>query len=125
MCYAGQAQLAQPACDPPRHPALDGRLWFPQMALYNSCATRLTQLRPYCNFRLVQDFVKAVQQESDQVASELQKILADLEPLLQERRRLEQRAKALETVMSTYQAGQAGDPIRATPAQGRHFLDVA
>jgi hypothetical protein len=74
----------------------------------------------------VQDFVKAVQQESDQVASELQKILADLEPLLQERRRLEQRAKALETVMSTYQAGQSGNSTRpATAAQGRHFLDVA
>lgn len=60
------------------------------------------------------------------MASELQKILADLEPLLQERRRLEQRAKALETVMSTYQAGQSGNSTRpATAAQGRHFLDVA
>jgi hypothetical protein len=76
----------------------------------------------------MQDFVKTVQQESDQVASELQKVLANLEPLLQERRLLEQRAKALETVISTYVAGQDGSPplpaLSAEP-QGRHFLDVA
>ena len=63
----------------------------------------------------MQDFVKAVQQESDQVASELQKVLANLEPLLQERRRLEQRAKALESVISTYEAGHvaSGDSVGA------------
>jgi hypothetical protein len=76
----------------------------------------------------VQDFVKAVQQESDQVAGELQKILSDLEPLLQERRRLEQRAKALETVISTYQASQGGTGPGSTPgldSDRRHFIDVA
>jgi len=74
----------------------------------------------------MQDFIKAVQQESDQVDSELQRILADLEPLLQERRRLEQRAKALETVISTYQANRGGSPSAiGAPAEGRHFLDVA
>lgn len=75
----------------------------------------------------MQDFVKAVQQESDQVAAELQKILAELEPLQQERRRLEQRARALETVMSTYQAGQHATPssVSAVGPTGRHFLDVA
>jgi hypothetical protein len=76
----------------------------------------------------MQDFVKTVQEESDQVASELQKVLANLEPLLQERRLLEQRAKALETVISTYVAGQDGSPPVLTLApepHGRHFLDVA
>jgi hypothetical protein len=76
----------------------------------------------------MQNFVKTVQEESDQVASELQKVLANLEPLLQERRLLEQRAKALETVISTYVAGQDGNPpvpaLSLVP-QGRHFLDVA
>src|ERR1700682_1511117 len=57
-----------------------------------------------------QDFVKTVQQESDQVASELQKVLANLEPLLQERRLLEQRAQALGTVVPTYVAGAGRDP---------------
>jgi hypothetical protein len=78
--------------------------------------------------RVMPDFVKAVQQESDEVAAELQKILADMEPLLQERRRLEQRAKALETVISTYQAGQGGNAagaLTAARAHGRHFLDDA
>lgn len=77
----------------------------------------------------MQDFVKAVQQESDQVDAELQKVLAELEPLLQERRRLEQRAKALETVMSTYQGGQPPSgrslPTTDLASGGRHFLDVA
>src|ERR1700694_2336994 len=76
----------------------------------------------------VQDFVKTVQQETHQVASELQKVLANLEPLLQERRLLEQRAKALETVISTYVAGQNGKPPlpALSPApKGRHFLDFA
>jgi hypothetical protein len=76
----------------------------------------------------MQDFVKTVQEESDQVASELQKVLANLEPLLQERRLLEQRAKALETVISTYVAGQDGSPALPSLSpepQGRHFLDVA
>jgi hypothetical protein len=76
----------------------------------------------------MQDFVKTVQQESDQVASELQKVLANLEPLLQERRLLEERAKALETVISTYEAGQNGSPplpALSLEPQGRHFLDVA
>lgn len=62
------------------------------------------------------------------MASELQKVLADLEPLLQERRRLEQRARALESVISTYQTGS--ESARAARAQltespHRHFLDVA
>ena len=75
----------------------------------------------------MQDFVKAVQQESDQVAGELEKILSELEPLLQERRRLEQRAKALETVISTYQTGRAGNvgSMPVSEPEGRHFLDVA
>src|ERR1700694_2091912 len=75
-----------------------------------------------------QNCVKTVQEKSDQVASELQKVLANLEPLLQERRLLEQRAKALETVISTYVAGQAGNPplpALSPEPQGRHFLDVA
>lgn len=73
--------------------------------------------------RVVQDFVKAVQQESDQVASELRKVLDQLEPLLQERRRLEERAKALESVMSTYE-GKGGRAV-AVQSGDRHFLDIA
>lgn len=94
--------------------------------LFDKC---LTQLWLLPTLGAVQDFVKAVQQESDQVASELEKILAELEPLLQERRRLEQRARALETVMSTYQASQGQGPgmaIAPVPeGTGRHFLDLA
>jgi hypothetical protein len=71
----------------------------------------------------VQDFVKAVQNESDQVADELRKVLDQLEPLMQERRRLEERAKALESVMSTYE-GRGGRTV-AVDTGDRHFLDVA
>ena len=74
----------------------------------------------------MEDFVKAVQQESDQVASELQKLLGQLEPLIEERRRLEQRARALESVMSTYHsAGSRTAVAVATETRDRHFLDVA
>ena len=74
----------------------------------------------------MEDFVKAVQQESDQVASELQKLLGQLEPLIEERRRLEQRARALESVMSTYHsAGSRTAAAVATETRDRHFLDVA
>lgn len=67
-----------------------------------------------------------MQQESDQVAAELQKVLADLEPLIEQRRRLEERARALKTVISTYQPSGDGPTINPEVAGGeRHFLDVA
>ena len=59
----------------------------------------------------MQDFLEAVQTESDQVAAELQKLLSQLEPLVEKRLRLEQRARALQTVMTTYQLkGKASGP---------------
>ena len=70
--------------------------------------------------------MKSVQNESDQVASELRKVLADLEPLVEQRRRLEERARALKTVMSTYQPGAEGRSTSTIVTAGdRHFLDVA
>lgn len=67
-----------------------------------------------------------MQQESSQVADELQKVLADLEPLIEQRRRLEERARALKTVISTYQPGSAGAPSQpSVRGEERHFLDVA
>jgi hypothetical protein len=74
----------------------------------------------------MQDFMNSVQHESDQVATELQKVLADLEPLMEKRHRLEERARALKTVMSTYQPGAAhGGPAAGGPPGDRHFTDVA
>lgn len=74
----------------------------------------------------MQDFIRSVQQESSQVADELQKVLADLEPLIEQRRRLEERARALKTVISTYQPGSAGAPSQpSVRGEERHFLDVA
>lgn len=90
--------------------------------LCNGSITALTQeprvLKP------MEDFMKAVQRESDQVATELDKILSQLEPLIEERRRLEERARALESVMSTYQGGSRGSAA-GTQTRERHFLDVA
>jgi hypothetical protein len=71
----------------------------------------------------VQDFIKAVQQESDQVATELQKVLSELEPLIEQRRRLEERAKALETVIYTYESKAGNGKPRLAGGQ-RHFLDA-
>lgn len=74
----------------------------------------------------MQDFLRSVQQESDQVASELQKVLGELEPLIEQRRRLEERARALKTVMSTYQPGsRTGGSTVAVPTADRHFIEVA
>ena len=71
----------------------------------------------------MQDFLEAVQTESDQVAAELQKLLSQLEPLVEKRLRLEQRARALQTVMTTYQLkGKASGPA-TFPGADRHFLD--
>jgi hypothetical protein len=72
----------------------------------------------------VQDFVKSVQQESDQVADELRKILEQLEPLVEQRRRLEERARALKTVISTYRPGTEGAGLVGDPNE-RHFTDIA
>ena len=73
----------------------------------------------------MQDFLEAVQTESDQVAAELQKLLSQLEPLVEKRLRLEQRARALQTVMTTYQLkGKASGPA-TFPGADRHFLDRA
>ena len=72
----------------------------------------------------MQDFVKSVQEESDQVADELRKILDQLEPLVEQRRKLEERARALKTVISTYQPGTEGAPLSGESGE-RHFTDVA
>jgi phage shock protein A len=72
----------------------------------------------------MEDFVKSVRQESDQVADELRKVLEQLEPLVEQRRRLEERARALKTVISTYQPGTEGAPLIGDPGE-RHFTDVA
>src|SRR5919108_1677009 len=92
--------------------------------LCNGSTTALTQ-EPFVPKAFpMEDFMKVVQRESDQVANELQKILSELEPLIEERRRLEERARALESVMSTYQGGRRGPPTGTQPLE-RHFLDVA
>jgi hypothetical protein len=72
----------------------------------------------------MQDFVKSVQQETDQVAAELRKVLEQLDPLVEQRRRLEERARALKTVISTYQPGAPGNKPAGESGE-RHFLDVA
>jgi hypothetical protein len=73
----------------------------------------------------VADFVSAVQQESDQVARELQRVLGELEPLVEQRRQLEERARALETVISTYEAKAGNRRGAGVGAGDRHFMDVA
>ena len=73
----------------------------------------------------MQDFVKSVQQESDQVAAELRQVLEQLEPLAEQRRKLEERARALKSVMSTYQPGAHAGAESAARLDGRHFLDTA
>jgi hypothetical protein len=73
----------------------------------------------------MQDFVKSVQEEGDQVAAELRKVLEQLEPLVEQRRRLEERARALKTVISTYQPGASGEGKLVSDSGERHFLDVA
>src|SRR5207302_5975692 len=94
------------------------------VGLCDSSTTALTHLPGRHSVIPMEDFVKAVRRESDQVASELQKLLGELEPLIEERRRLEQRAKALESVMSTYQAGSRSQAT-ATQIRERHSLDLA
>jgi GAF domain-containing protein len=72
----------------------------------------------------VQDFIAAVDDESDYVAAELARIEAQLQPLMEHRQRLEERARALETVKSTYDIASRRDG-RAAVKEHRHFLDVA
>jgi len=85
----------------------------------------LTQIKPLRYGSGVQEFVRAVQQERDQVAKEFQKVLGELEPLIERRRQLEERARVLETVMSTYEARASNGQGRAAVARDRHFMDVA
>ena len=72
----------------------------------------------------MQDFIAAVDDESDDVAAELARIEAELKPLIEHRHRLEERARALETVKSTYDLASRRNG-GARVKGNRHFLDVA
>lgn len=74
------------------------------------------------------DFLGALQRERDEIAGQLVKVVGQLEPLVRRRQELQERARALDTVMASYVRHSGSDGVRSEEGTISHkgsFLDVA